>query len=84
MLGKGRSAPYVRPKLPLIMRVRQRTPTGHSMNPNYRNLALWAIIAVLLIALFNLFQTPQTAWSLDAKSPIRNSCRMSRRAVSRQ
>ncbi len=26
------------------------------MNPNYRNLALWAIIAVLLIALFNLFQ----------------------------
>jgi cell division protease FtsH len=29
------------------------------MNPNYRNLALWAIIAVLLIALFNLFQTPQ-------------------------
>ncbi len=30
------------------------------MNPNYRNLALWAIIAVLLIALFNLFQTPQS------------------------
>ena len=29
------------------------------INPNYRNLALWAIIAVLLIALFNLFQTPQ-------------------------
>src|SRR6201991_4070841 len=29
------------------------------MNPNYRNLALWAIIAVLLIALFNLLQTPQ-------------------------
>jgi cell division protease FtsH len=28
------------------------------MNPNYRNLALWAIIAVLLIALFNLFQSP--------------------------
>ncbi len=30
------------------------------MNPNYRNLALWAIIAVLLIALFNLFQAPQS------------------------
>src|SRR6201990_2478474 len=30
------------------------------MNPNYRNLALWAIIAVLLIALFKLFQTPRT------------------------
>ena len=29
------------------------------MNSNYRNLALWAIIAVLLIALFNLFQAPQ-------------------------
>ncbi|MDI6027838.1 ATP-dependent zinc metalloprotease FtsH [Corticibacterium sp. UT-5YL-CI-8] len=30
------------------------------MNPNYRNFALWAIIAVLLIALFNLFQTGQS------------------------
>ncbi len=39
--------------------LRSGTPTGHLMNPNYRNLALWAIIAVLLIALFNLFQTPQ-------------------------
>ncbi|MCB1384971.1 MAG: ATP-dependent zinc metalloprotease FtsH [Nitratireductor sp.] len=29
------------------------------MNSNFRNLALWAIIAVLLIALFNLFQGPQ-------------------------
>jgi cell division protease FtsH len=29
------------------------------MNQNYRNLALWAVIAVLLIALFNMFQTPQ-------------------------
>ncbi len=28
------------------------------MNSNYRNLALWAIIAVLLVALFNLFQSP--------------------------
>ena len=28
------------------------------MNANYRNLALWAIIAVLLVALFNLFQSP--------------------------
>ncbi|MBD7991680.1 ATP-dependent zinc metalloprotease FtsH [Ochrobactrum quorumnocens] len=28
------------------------------MNPNYRNFALWAIIALLLIALFNLFQGP--------------------------
>ncbi len=28
------------------------------MNPNLRNLALWAIIAVLLVALFNLFQRP--------------------------
>jgi ATP-dependent Zn protease len=28
------------------------------MNPNFRNFALWAIIALLLIALFNMFQTP--------------------------
>ncbi|MFK5977711.1 MAG: ATP-dependent zinc metalloprotease FtsH [Rhizobiaceae bacterium] len=28
------------------------------MNTNFRNLALWGIIAVLLIALFNLFQSP--------------------------
>lgn len=28
------------------------------MNSNFRNLALWAIIAVLLVALFNLFQSP--------------------------
>jgi cell division protease FtsH len=28
------------------------------MNPNYRNFALWAIIALLLIALFNMFQSP--------------------------
>lgn len=31
---------------------------GPVMNPNYRNFALWAIIALLLIALFNLFQSP--------------------------
>ncbi|MGL4488568.1 MAG: ATP-dependent metallopeptidase FtsH/Yme1/Tma family protein, partial [Rhizobiaceae bacterium] len=28
------------------------------MNPNYRNFALWAIILLLLIALFNMFQSP--------------------------
>ncbi len=28
------------------------------MNANFRNLALWVIIALLLIALFNLFQSP--------------------------
>jgi cell division protease FtsH len=28
------------------------------MNSSFRNLALWAIIAVLLVALFNLFQSP--------------------------
>lgn len=31
------------------------------MNPNYRNLALWAMIGLLLIALFNMFQSPQQA-----------------------
>nr|HMQ58489.1 ATP-dependent zinc metalloprotease FtsH [Rhizobiaceae bacterium] len=29
------------------------------MNPNFRNFALWGIIALLLIALFNMFQAPQ-------------------------
>ena len=29
------------------------------MNQNYRNLALWAVIGLLLIALFNLFSQPQ-------------------------
>ena len=29
------------------------------MNPNYRNLALWGLIALLLIALFQFFQSPQ-------------------------
>src|SRR5690606_9571264 len=29
------------------------------MNPNYRNFALWAMIAALLIALYQLFDTPQ-------------------------
>jgi cell division protease FtsH len=28
------------------------------MNPNYRNFALWAIIILLLVALFSLFQNP--------------------------
>ena len=28
------------------------------MNSNFRNFALWAIIALLLIALFQLFQNP--------------------------
>jgi cell division protease FtsH len=28
------------------------------MNPNYRNFALWAVIAIMLIALFNMFQSP--------------------------
>jgi len=28
------------------------------MNPNYRNFALWIIIALLLLALFTLFQSP--------------------------
>ncbi|MCC6983440.1 MAG: ATP-dependent zinc metalloprotease FtsH [Bauldia sp.] len=30
------------------------------MNPNFRNFALWVIIGLLLIALFNLFNTPGT------------------------
>ncbi|MFN6987034.1 MAG: ATP-dependent metallopeptidase FtsH/Yme1/Tma family protein, partial [Rhizobium oryzihabitans] len=30
------------------------------MNPNFRNFALWAVIALLLIALFSMFQTSPT------------------------
>ena len=26
------------------------------MNPNFRNFAIWVIVALLLVALFNLFQ----------------------------
>src|SRR3954470_20321249 len=33
------------------------------MNPNFRNFALWAIIALLLIALFSMFQTAPTQTS---------------------
>ena len=59
-LGNAWPPPYVRRQHPHLARVaRDARPTGHPINPNYRNLALWAIIAVLLIALFNLFQTPQ-------------------------
>jgi cell division protease FtsH len=31
------------------------------MNQNYRNMALWAVIGLLLIALFNLFSQPQAS-----------------------
>jgi cell division protease FtsH len=33
------------------------------MNQNFRNLALWAVIGLLLIALFNLFSAPQATSS---------------------
>ncbi|MEO0327006.1 MAG: ATP-dependent zinc metalloprotease FtsH [Pseudomonadota bacterium] len=35
------------------------------MNANFRNLALWAIIGVMLIALFNLFQNPAPSGQTD-------------------
>ena len=54
MLGKVAGHAYVTDKHFTRTGARARTPTGHSMNPNYRNLALWAIIAVLLIALFTI------------------------------
>jgi cell division protease FtsH len=31
---------------------------GIQMNSNFRNLAIWVVIALLLVALFNLFQNP--------------------------
>ena len=30
------------------------------MNPNFRNFALWGLIALLLIALFQMFQSPSS------------------------
>jgi len=35
------------------------------MNSNFRNLALWAIIGLMLIALFNLFQNPTAQGQLN-------------------
>ncbi len=35
------------------------------MNSNFRNLALWAVIGVLLIALFNLFQNPSQGGNVE-------------------
>src|SRR5262245_20438680 len=36
----------------------RRRREGHGMNANLRNLALWVIIVLLLLALFTLFQNP--------------------------
>ena len=38
-----------------------------------RNLALWVIIALLLVVLFNLFQPGVTRTRRDRRSPIRTS-----------
>jgi len=34
--------------------------TFHEMNPFYKNLALWMVIGLIVILLFNLFQTQQS------------------------
>src|SRR6185312_949370 len=34
---------------------------GTPMNSNFRNLAIWVVIGLLLMALFNLFQNPGTS-----------------------
>ncbi len=63
MLGNALVATYVNPKVK-HKRPSGRRPLGRVMNPNYRNIVLWAIIALLLIALFNLFdqgQSPRTS-----------------------
>ena len=43
------------------------------MNPNFRNFALWAIIALLLIALFSMFQTSARRRPARGRFPIRSS-----------
>ena len=35
------------------------------MNSNFRNLALWGLIALLLIALFQMFQSPESRQASD-------------------
>ena len=40
--------------LPYSSRLRE----GNTMNSNFRNFAIWVFIALLLVALFNLFQNP--------------------------
>ena len=42
------------------------------MNQNFRNFALWAVILLLLVALFNLFQNP-TGQPGAQEIPIRSS-----------
>jgi cell division protease FtsH len=42
------------------------------MNQNFRNFALWAVILLLLVALFNLFQNP-AGQSGAPRSPTRSS-----------
>ena len=34
------------------------SPEGNTMNSNFRNFAIWVIIILLLVALFNLFKNP--------------------------
>ncbi len=46
------------------------------MNANFRSLALWVIIGLLLVALFQLFQSPNPADEFAGGSilPIRERC----------
>ncbi|MEO9902220.1 MAG: ATP-dependent metallopeptidase FtsH/Yme1/Tma family protein, partial [Nisaea sp.] len=56
-LGRGLSATYLGIKYKPA-HVAALGGKGIEMNANFRNFALWVIIALLLIALFQLFQSP--------------------------
>jgi cell division protease FtsH len=43
------------------------------MNAHFRNFALWVIIALLLIALFQLFQSPGNSGIRPMTSPFPSS-----------
>ena len=57
----GQSGLGKRPQLILILYNRENV----SMNSNFRNFALWGLIALLLIALFQMFQSPSSRQKTD-------------------
>jgi hypothetical protein len=63
-------------------RIWQSPPRNDRMNQNFRNFALWAVILLLLVALFNLFQNPAGQSALprsltrsSAATPLTDACR---------
>ena len=75
MLGNGGADPYVTIKRSHGWVPCGGTATGQSMNPNYRNLALWAIIVPSDLPC-SICSRRRSSVARRARSPIRNSCRI--------